>query len=194
MMTFLIAAIEDGVGPDRQRVENLLLRVARGDEGAFEDLYAQTRAAVYALALSILRDHHEAEDVTQGTYVTVWEKAPTYSPQGSPMAWILTIGRNLCYMQLRKTSRQVALTEPEWNALPAGELGLTAEEKLLLQDALSALSDGERQVVLLHAVSGLKHREIAAVLDMSLSGVLSKYHRALKKLRNFVKGDAPHDQ
>ena len=63
------------------------------------------------------------------------------------------------------------------------------EDRHLLQTALATLSDEERRVILLHAVSGLKHREIAAVLELPLPTVLSKYHRALKKLRAFVKGD-----
>ena len=59
----------------------------------------------------------------------------------------------------------------------------------MLQCAMSALSDTERQVVLLHAAAGLKHREIAGVLELPLATVLSKYHRALKKLRVCLKGD-----
>ena len=59
----------------------------------------------------------------------------------------------------------------------------------VLQQALASLGDVERQVVLLHAVTGLKHREIAALLEMPLATVLSKYHRALKKLRVQLEGD-----
>ena len=61
--------------------------------------------------------------------------------------------------------------------------GLSHDERLLLKVALGALTPSERQVVMLHAVAGLRHREIAAVTDMTLSGVLSKYSRAIKKLK-----------
>ena len=57
------------------------------------------------------------------------------------------------------------------------------------QDALAILGDQERKIVMLHAISGLKHREIAELLELPLATVLSKYHRALKKLRVFMKGD-----
>jgi len=66
---------------------------------------------------------------------------------------------------------------------------VTPEDRYLLQMALGTLSDEECQIVMLHALTGLKHREIAALLEMPLATVLSKYHRALKKLRDFMKGD-----
>ena len=56
----------------------------------------------------------------------------------------------------------------------------------MLEAALKALGDEERQVVLLHAVSGLKHREIAQDLGLPLSTVLSRYNRALKKLKRHL--------
>ena len=68
-------------------------------------------------------------------------------------------------------------------------LGLDADERALLQGALASLTDEERRVVLLHAVTGLKHREIAALLELPLPTVLSKYHRALKKMRSCLEGD-----
>lgn len=189
MLTVMIQTIEEGGGPDRSELEALLLRVAAGDQDAFAGLYHRTRAAVYALALSILKNAHDAQDITQDAFVRIWENAPEYRPQGSPMAWILTITRNLARMQLRRSARHTDLDEAEWNAIPADLPAVTPEDRHLLQTALAALSDEERKVILLHAVSGLKHREIAAVLELPLPTVLSKYHRALKKLRAFVKGD-----
>ncbi len=59
----------------------------------------------------------------------------------------------------------------------------------MIRTALGKLSDDERQIVMLYAVAGLKHREIADLMEMALPTVLSKYHRTLKKLRSFVKGD-----
>ena len=85
--------------------------------------------------------------------------------------------------------RHAALSEEEWDAIPARECGLDADERALLQGALASLADEERRIVLLHAVTGLKHREIAALLELPLPTVLSKYHRALKKMRSFLEGD-----
>ena len=58
-----------------------------------------------------------------------------------------------------------------------------------MQQALAALGEEERRIILLHAVTGLKHREIAALLELPLSTVLSKYNRALKKMRAYLEGD-----
>ena len=108
---------------------------------------------------------------------------------GSPMGWLLTVCRNLCLMRLRREERHAALSEEEWDAIPAQECGLDADERALLQGALASLADEERRIVLLHAVTGMKHREIAALLELPLPTVLSKYHRALKKMRIFLEGD-----
>ena len=72
---------------------------------------------------------------------------------------------------------------------PHRNAGLYADERALLQGALASLADEERRIVLLHAVTGMKHREIAALLELPLPNVLSKYHRALKKMRIFLEGD-----
>ena len=176
---------------DPAELEELLLRIAQGEQQALEELYRRTRGAVYALALSFLKNAHDAQDVTQDAFVRVWEGAVQYRPQGSPMAWLLTIARNLARMKLRQGARQAELSEEEWEAIPADSPSVTPEDRELLQTALAGLEDQERQVVLLHAVTGLKHREIAALLEMPLATVLSKYHRALKKLKNKLKGDGP---
>ena len=65
---------------------------------------------------------------------------------------------------------------------------MTDRERLLLQDALAILGDEERRIVLLHT-AGLKHREIGQALGLPLATVLSKYHRALKKMRAYMEGD-----
>ena len=176
---------------DPAKLEELILRVAAGEQQALEELYRRTRGAVYAVALSLLRNAHDAQDVAQDAFVRVWEGAAQYRPQGSPMAWLLTVARNLARMKLRQGARQAELSDEEWEAIPADSPGVTPEDRELLQTALAGLEDQERQVVLLHAVTGLKHREIAALLEMPLATVLSKYHRALKKLKSKLKGDGP---
>lgn len=80
------------------------------------------------------------------------------------------------------------MTGAEWDAIPAGA-AVGPEDRALLQTALAGLGGDERQIVLLHAVSGLKHRQIAELTHMPLATVLSKYHRALKKLRVLLKGE-----
>ena len=178
---------------DPAKLEELILRVAAGEQQALEELYRRTRGAVYAVALSLLRNAHDAQDVAQDAFVRVWEGAAQYRPQGSPMAWLLTVARNLARMKLRQGARQAELSDEEWEAIPADSPAVTPEDRELLQGALASLEDQERQVVLLHAVTGLKHREIAQLMEMPLATVLSKYHRALKKLRATLKERDKHD-
>ena len=60
---------------------------------------------MYGLALSYLKNQHDAEDVTQDAFVRAWENAHQYRPQGTPLAWLLTIARNLALMKLRERGR-----------------------------------------------------------------------------------------
>ena len=174
---------------ENRELERLLLEVAAGELEALAQLYERTRTAVYGLALSYVKNAHDAQDVTQDTFVRVWDSAHQYRPQGSPMGWLLTVCRNLALMKLRQGARHADLEEEEWDAIPAQQEGLSVEERELLQTALGQLEEQERRIVILHAVTGLKHREISALLELPLATVLSKYHRALKKMRVFLKGD-----
>ena len=67
-----------------------------------------------------------------------------------------------------------------------GNPAVTAENKAAIRACMERLSDEERQIVVLHAVSGFKHREIASLLSLALPTVLSKYNRAIKKLRAYL--------
>ena len=116
------------------------------------------------------------------TYLKVRAAAHLYKPMGKPMAWVFTIVKNLVRNQMRRGGREELMGD-----CPEGELALSptdrSDEAMVLRQAIRVLSTEEREIVLLHAVSGLKHREIAAMLERPLSTVLSKYHRALGKLK-----------
>ena len=188
-MLSMLMTTEYAPTEERHELQQSLLRVAGGDRDALAELYQRTRSAVYGLALSYLKNAQDAQDLTQDVYVQAWDCAEQYRPTGSPMGWLLTVCRSLCLMRLRREERHAALSEEEWDAIPAQECGLDADERALLQGALARLADEERRIVLLHAVTGMKHREIAALLELPLPTVLSKYHRALKKMRSFLEGD-----
>lgn len=179
---------EYGKAEGRRELERLLSGIAAGRPEDMSELYSRTRTAIYSLALSYLGNAHDAQDITQDTFVQVWERAGQYRPNGSPMGWLLTVCRNLALMRIRKADRHADLDDSGWDAIPAEEKGLSVEERALLQDALALLDKNERRVVMLHAAAGMKHREIAVLLEMPLATVLSKYHRAIKKLRAFMKG------
>ena len=187
-MLMMLGALADAGRTAPEQLEQLLLDIAAGDQDSLSEFYEKTRAAVYGLALSYLKNGHDAEDVTQDTYVRVWDMAPAYRPQGKPMGWVLTIAKNFALMRLRRQSREQDLPQEEWESFAVDSPAVTAEDREVLQAALAILDDQERRAVLLHAVTGLKHREIAALLELPLPTVLSKYHRALKKLRQYLEG------
>ena len=164
-------------------LDNCIARIAEGDQEALTALYERSRPAVYGFALSILKNTHDAEDVLQDTYLQVWQAAGSYRSHGKAMAWLMTITRHLAYDRLRVRSRTEPLLHEDWQDRFAEIATVTQEDRLTLTALLSALGDQERQIVTLHALTGLKHREIAALLEMPLPTVLSKYSRALKKLQ-----------
>lgn len=173
-----------------KELDSLLIAMAARDKTAWEKLYRHTRGAVYAMSLSYLKNPQDASDVTQDAFVRIWENVLAYKPQGSPMAWILTIARNLSLMRLRGEAHKTELSDEEWNAIPVNDFRLYASDDLdFLNKAMSVLSDEERRIILLHVVSGLKHREISQIIEIPLSTVLSKYHRALKKIKVWLKGE-----
>lgn len=169
--------------PDSDLLEQSIAEVATGDATALETLYREAKSAVYGFALSYLKNAHDAEDVLHDTFVSVWSAAAGYQAQGKPMAWLLTITKNLCLDRLRRQTKQAELPDEERSDLFAEREDLSQEDKWLLQQTLQGLSEEERQIIMLHAIGGLKHREIAAMLDLVLPTVLSKYRRGLKKLK-----------
>ena len=172
-----------------QELEKLMVGLAAGDRDSLAALYHRTRAAVYGLALSYLKNGHDAQDVTQETFVRAWEKAGQYRAQGKPLGWLLAIARNLSLMKLRERGKIHDLSEDQWENLAIESSEATQEDRQILLAVMGQLSDQERQIVMLHAVAGMRHREIASLLEIPLSTALSKYHRALKKMKTALKGD-----
>ena len=84
--------------------ETLFYRISAGNKDAFCTLYEQTASAVYAYALSLLHNQRDAEDAMQETYLKIRSAAHLYHPMGKPMAWVLTIARNVCLMKFRQLS------------------------------------------------------------------------------------------
>ena len=170
---------------DPSALDTYIRRIAAGDTRALENLYHETHTSVYAYVISVLKNVHDAEDVLHDCYLAVHSAAANYSSSGKPMAWIITIAKNLCLMKLRERKKKAEVEDEDFfiNAQYNEDSRLTPEDMFILNECMSELSDEERQIVVLHVVSGFKHREIASFLNMALPTVLSKYHRALKKLK-----------
>lgn len=191
----IFTTLEEAVAYDKLSDEKLLLRVAQGDKEAFQRLYQNTDKTIYGFILSILRNPQDAEEIMQETYLKIWTSAAGYKSQGKPLAWMFTIARNLCYMKFRDQKREADIGLSD---LSEGELGEfcpqieDAADKMVLKVALHILNEEERQIVLLHTTAGMKHREIAADLEMPLATVLSKYNRAMKKLQKHLREEGEH--
>lgn len=177
-----------GAAPGARQWPNALCeacigKIAGGDSEALGTLYENTKDAVYGFALSIVQNPQDAEDVLQDTYVSIYLSSQSYKRLGKPMAWVLTIARNLSLMKLRGRQRTAGPPKDGQDLFGAAPHDTTSEDRLVLTAALGAVGPQESQIVMLHAVAGLKHREIAGLLEMPLSTVLSKYNRAVKKLK-----------
>lgn len=183
-MIFFALPVFSALPEGGEDLDSYIASLASGDQSALEQIYRQTHGAVYGFALSLCKNAQDAEDVLQEVYIQAYQGAGSYASQGKPMAWLLTITRNLALMCLREKKRVVAMSPEDWQTQFADRAAFTEEDRLLLEGLLSRLGDEERQIVMLHAVAGLKHREIAQLLELPLATVLSKYSRSLKKLRN----------
>jgi len=167
-------------------LDELIQRVAAQDSEALTELYHRTSPAIYGYALSILKNTHDAEDVLHDSFLRIYSAAVSYKSNGKPMAWFLTITRNLCLQVLREQKRTVDIPAEDWEPYLEAKEGLSAEDRLVLKGCMDLLSAKDREIIILHAVAGFKHREIAHLLKMPLSTVLSKYHRAIKKLNTYL--------
>src|SRR5262245_7692403 len=156
----------------RQADQASLARVARGDQMAFAELYDRHSRLVFSLALRILRERADAEDVVQEVFAQVWAQAGRYDPaRGAVAAWMLMLARSRAIDRLRaRRARPESAVEPSTaESLPDSaatqdlEL-LSAEQVERLQRALKDLPDSQRAALELAYYEGLTHTEVAARL------------------------------
>ena len=168
-------------------VEELISMIASGDTSALGKLYDLIKTDVFAYALSKVGNKHDAEDVTQDTFVQVYKYAKQYKPKGKPMAWIITIEHNLIKRYFQLKNRTVFGDDLFQTTASPSNFEESAINNAFLRELMAKLDKDEQEVIVLHAVWGMKHREIASKLEKPLSTILSKYNRALKKLREIAK-------
>ena len=166
--------------------DTLLVRVGQDDVMAYEELYMKTERILYSYVLSLTKHHDDALDIMHDTYIKIKSAAHLYKPMGKPMAWIFTIAKNLAMTHFNKQSRQADMGETDVENTLEFSYVSDPIDRMVLQSALKILSEEESQIILLYAVNGLKHKEIAENLNLPQNTVISKYNRGLKKLRNFI--------
>lgn len=181
--SFSTSPMDVSKDPASQLTPELFHKIADGDQDAFHLLYNETAKSIFGFLLSILHNREDAEDLLQETYIKVRLHAKEYTHQGKPLAWMLTIARNLAYMKLREQKKYSYAQVEDLNLEDTFQHIQNLEDRMVLEAAFRILDDEEREIVILHAISGLKHREISILLDKPLPTVLSKYHRSIKKLR-----------
>lgn len=173
---------------NKSLLEDCMEGIVERDKDSLIQLYNETKKEVYGYVLSILKNKHDAEDIFQEVYIKIYEKASLYKNDGKPMAWILTIARNLCYEFLRKKKNNDNIDDV-YDIGFIDKKHKNVEDKMILDILFNKLTEEERNIVMLYVVSGLKHREIALLLNIKLSTVLSKYNRAIKRMREILKED-----
>jgi RNA polymerase sigma-70 factor, ECF subfamily len=166
---------------------------AQRDRAAFGMLYRRYVEGVYGYAYYLLGDHHDAEDVTERTFVAALGAIDGYRDTGASFrSWLFRIAHNQLANALRARRRHPATSleraaEPVADVDPAAAAG-AAEEGRRLRRALEQLPEPRRQVLVLRFVDGLSAREIGAVLGRSEGAVRVLQHRSLRDLARILGG------
>ncbi|HEY3174817.1 MAG TPA: sigma-70 family RNA polymerase sigma factor [Candidatus Polarisedimenticolia bacterium] len=173
----------------------LVARMVAGDQEALSCLYDRHRGLVFALALRILRDRAEAEEVLADVYLQAWRGAAGFNEQrGSVSAWLVTLGRSRSIDRLRARGRREAVLNEHSRSEPAraGESGageaagaryeVVAKRRRITQ-ALSTLPPAQRSAIELAYYDGLSHSEIAARLREPLGTIKTRIRQGLMTLR-----------
>ena len=169
-------------------------RIIQGDQGGLAELYDRNARLVFSLALRILQNPADAEDIVQEVFAQVWAQARRYdAARGAVAAWMLTMARSRAIDRLRsRSARPETSAEPrEFEALldaaPAQDLQLLSTEQVAqLRDALNGLPAPQRVALELAYYEGLTHAEIAERLQEPLGTIKTRIRQAVLRLRESV--------
>ena len=165
--------------------ELLVDRCLGGDRTAFGILMARHERPIYFLAMRYLRDHDEASDILQRTFLKAFEKLAEFEGRSQFKTWLFRIAINLCKNRLRDTGRWQKV-DPEEDvvlAAPEKEDHLEAEQKqALLAEAVDKLPPKQRQTLELRVFGELSFREIAETMGCTENAAKVNYHYAVKNL------------
>jgi RNA polymerase sigma-70 factor, ECF subfamily len=173
---------------------SLMNRVAEGDQSAFTALYETTNKTVFGLVYKIIQDRATAEEVLLDVYTQAWRQAKNYDrSRGTPLAWLMTIGRSRAIDRLRSGRLEQANKDPLENAgqitsqtLSPEEVSTLSEKQRFVRAALDSLAPEQREVIELAYFSGLSHSEIALKLGQPLGTVKTRTRLGMMKLREML--------
>lgn len=174
-----------------ERLEDLLVRVAKGDNDAFEAVFTRASGPIYGLVRRVLRDPAQSEEVAQEVLINVWKSASRFDEkQGSAMAWIMTMAHRRAVDRVRSeqsaTERARRLSsrsfEPSYDEVSeAVEIRL---EKEAVRRCLGSLTELQRESVGLAYYGGYSYREVSELLDVPLGTVKTRMRDGLIRLRD----------
>lgn len=168
----------------------LMQRISQRDQTALADLYDRYAGRVYALALRVLEDAALAEEVTQDTFLKVWDQADRWdAARGKLSTWLLTLARYTAIDRLRRERRLAPLHQVDIDDLAymLGEASITDGVEWLSADALrpllAQLPREQLEAIELAYFKGMSHSEIAAHLRQPLGTIKSRIRLGLNALR-----------
>ena len=167
----------------------LLNRVGRGDEEAFSAVYERVAATVFGLVQRVLRDPAQAEEVSQEVMLDIWRTAVRFEPgRGSPQAWVATIAHRRAVDRVR--SVQAAARRDDQGARPGEAYDDVAEavearlERERVRRCLGALTELQRESIVLAYYGGYTYREVAGLLGIALGTTKTRMRDGLIRLRD----------
>ncbi|MFD9890729.1 ECF RNA polymerase sigma factor SigK [Amycolatopsis sp. NPDC059027] len=169
----------------------LVQRVGAGDEAAFSRLYDAVSGAVFGLAVRVMRDRAQAEEVAQEALVDVWRRAARYSPErGNVMAWVLMITHRRAVDRLRSESaadereERAGVLDRQRPFDSVTESVLANLERERVRGCLSALTGLQRESIVLAYFNGYTYAEVAEVLRAPAGTVKTRIRDGLIRLRD----------
>ncbi len=160
---------------------DIIKRITKGENKALEELFLLYKEKIFRMALAILGDRFLAEDVVQETFLRVHQNVKSYQFRNSEREWVMTIAHNIAIDILRKRKKEIAQEEiTGQKEIPDAVMDCDNDTGFL--QLIEPLNELDRQIVSLHLISELKHREIAHILNMSVSSVKKRYERAIKRI------------
>jgi RNA polymerase sigma-70 factor (ECF subfamily) len=181
----------EGGGSVAAHLAELLRRASRGDESAFAEWYDATSARAFGLAVRVLRDRAQAEEVTQESYLDCWRHAARFdSAKGSAISWLLTIVHRKAVDRVRSAEaagrRDAAYGQREMSVAhdETAEAAAASMEAARVRTALADLTIKQREAVELAFLGGYTHTEVASMLDLPVGTAKTRIRDGLIRLRD----------